>query len=79
MQPLSDALLTELEDEARAWVSELRALRTYQGKDQRYYQKVKIAVGIISGLARMRASESNRMAIELAAGRAIGSLPPKEG
>ena len=78
MKPLSDELLSELEAEARAWVSELKALREYQGNDPRYYQKGKLAVGIIGGLARMRASESNRLAIEFAASRAVTALPPKE-
>lgn len=77
MKPLSDELLAALENEALAWVSELRALREYQGTDSRYYQKGKLAVGIISGLARMRASESNRMAVELAAGTRLKELTEK--
>jgi hypothetical protein len=75
VKPISDDLLDALETEATAWVKELSALRTYQGEDKRYYAKGKLAVGIISSLARMRASESNRMAIELAAGRTAPALP----
>ena len=69
MKPISDDLLDALETEATAWVKELSALRAYQGEDRRYYEKGKMAVGIISGLARMRASESNRMAVEFASAR----------
>jgi hypothetical protein len=75
MKPLNDAFLTDLEKEAREWVKELSALRTYQGSDSSYMNKGKLAVALIGGLARMRASESNRMAIELATTKLASSLP----
>jgi predicted metal-dependent HD superfamily phosphohydrolase len=78
MKPISDALLDALETEATEWVRQLSALRAYQGEDRRYYEKGKLAVGIISGLARMRASESNRMAVELASGRVEPLAPAKQ-
>jgi hypothetical protein len=55
-------------------VKQLRAFFKYEGNDQRYLQKAKLATGMIGAYARLRASETNRMAVELQSGRFL--LPP---
>jgi hypothetical protein len=47
----------------------IRAYLTYQGENKQYENKARVAAAAISSFARARASESNRMAVELMAGR----------
>lgn len=75
MKPLKDDTLEALEEIALDGAKQIKALFAYQGDNQRYIQKAKIAATVISGYARIRASETNRMAVELAAQRAIAPSP----
>ena len=64
MKPINDKLLDAMEDAAVESVKQIKALFAYQGDDRRYYDKGKIAASVISGYARIRASETNRIAVE---------------
>lgn len=75
MKPIRDDRLDEFEDVAMDSVKQLRAFFTYQGNDSRYFQKARLATGMISAYARLRASETNRMAVEMAAGRSLPEPP----
>ena len=74
MKPIKDDRIEELEDVAMESVAQLRAFFKYQGNDQRYLQKAKLATGMIGAYARLRASETNRMAVELQSDRYL-TLP----
>lgn len=69
MKPINDKLLDAMEDAALESVKQIKALFVYQGDDRRYYEKAKVAASTISGYARMRASETNRIAVEAQAVR----------
>ena len=69
MKPISDGRITELEDAAMESAKQLRALFKYEGSDGRYFQRARLAVAMIGAYARIRASETNRMAIEVATDR----------
>jgi hypothetical protein len=72
MKPVRDTTLDELEDTAVLGMKSVREYLDYKGNDQRYGQQAGKAVSIITALARIRASESNRMAVELMAQRVNG-------
>lgn len=69
MKPVGDKLLDELEDTALTAVKKLRAFLDYQGNDDKMFQRAKVAVGVVSAFGRIRASETNRMAVEQQANR----------
>jgi hypothetical protein len=69
MKPIKDTTLDALEDIAFEGAKHLRAFFTYEGDNPRYFQKAKVAATAISGYARIRASETNRLAVELAVRR----------
>jgi hypothetical protein len=75
MKPLSDENIGTFEELALDSVKQLRAYFIYQGTDPRPFQKARLATGAISAYARLRASETNRMAVELAAGKSIQAQP----
>ena len=79
LENLADAIVPE----AIEWVHELRAYRTYQGKNQEYFRKARIGLGVLNGAVRICATRENartndmverRLALELPSGR--GALPP---
>lgn len=66
MRAISEKVLDEFEDVALQGAKEIKKFFTYQGKsDPQYLQKAKIGAAAIAAYGRMRASESNRMAVEL--------------
>lgn len=65
MRELSDAKLEAFEDGAFDGLKQIKAFFAYQGTDSVYERKAKVGATIISAYARMRASETNRMAVEL--------------
>jgi hypothetical protein len=69
MKPISDKLIDALEEVAVEGVKQIKALFAYQGEDRRYFEKAKVAASTISGYARIRASETNRAAVEAQAAR----------
>jgi hypothetical protein len=65
MKPIDEKRLEAFEQFAlEDCLTDLKAFRAYQGDNPKYYQKAKMAATSISGFARIRASESNRMAVE---------------
>ena len=72
MKPVADRTLDTLEEVALAGAAQLKAFFTYQGDNPRYFQKARLGAVAISGYARVRASETNRMAVELAAQKQLG-------
>ena len=76
MRPIEDERLLALEDATMDSVKQLRAFFKYEGDNPNYFRKARIAAGMIGAYARLRASETNRMAVEAALGRlAPGELP----
>lgn len=75
MRPISDGAIETLEEVALEGAKQLKAFFAYQGDNPRYFQKARLGAVAISGYARVRASETNRMAVELAASRRL-ALPP---
>lgn len=77
MREISDARIESLEDLAWEAIAQVRAFFSDQTPNEVKVTKAKLAVGIIGGYARLRASETNRMAIELAAQKMVGAIPPR--
>ena len=67
MKQIADVRLDDLEDLTMESAKQLRAYFKYEGNDSRYFQKARLASGMISAYARLRASETNRLAVELMA------------
>lgn len=74
MKQISDAFIDESEDLARQSMKAMRAFLTYQGDNQTYYHKAKVAAVGLTNYVRLRATENNRMMVEIAAKKNI-SLP----
>lgn len=86
MRAVRDDRIEEFEDAAMEALKHIRAFFKYEGTNQTYVQKAKVANGVIGAYARLRASETNRMAVELQAGRTLDlpsrpvkALPRKAG
>ena len=69
MRAISDERIEVFEDVAVEAVAQIRAYFKYQGDDPRYMQKAKAAAAVIGAYSRLRASETNRMAVDLASGK----------
>lgn len=67
--------IKDLEEEATAQLSEIRAYRAYQGQSPEYKQRAKIAIGIIGAYVRLRATMANERSNDLISMRMMG-LPP---
>lgn len=77
MKPIADATVAEFEEVALMGVKALRAFFAYQGKEASYFQKARLGAAAISAYARIRASETNRMAVEVTAGKVIDITRPQ--
>lgn len=72
-----DLLAEAVIPEAVEWVKELRKYRIYQGKDQEYFKKARVGVGVIGAAVRISATIENSRtndAIESRTG-ALGVTP----
>lgn len=69
MKPIKQEVLDALEDVVMDSARELKSFFAYGGDDLKFYNRAKVAAASISGFSRIRASETNRMAIELASTR----------
>lgn len=74
MKPISDKTLDTMEELALEGAKQIKAYFTYQGDNPAFLSKAKIGATTISTYGRLRASESNRMAVELAAKKASGRV-----
>lgn len=54
-----EALAAAVIPEAIDWVEELKAYRTYQGKDPEYFRKARIALGVVGAGVRLCATIEN--------------------
>jgi len=80
VNPVKDETLDELETTAVAGSKAIRAYLAYQGDNPTYRDKAKVSAAAISAYARTRASETNRMAIDLMAARmSVGVTPSLTG
>lgn len=73
MKPVSEALLDKTEALALKSVDAMSQFLTYQGDEPKYYHKAKIAAAGAMMHVRLRATETNRMAVELAAQRQLAA------
>ncbi len=69
MKPIKDETLDDMEETAVQCSKAIRAFLTYQGENTHYKDKARVAAAHLGAFARTRASESNRMAVELMAER----------
>lgn len=72
MKPISDKTLDTMEDVALEGAKQLKAYFAYQGDNPVYFNKGKLGAAAISAYSRIRASETNRIAVELQAKKASG-------
>ncbi len=75
MRPISDGKLEMFEDVAVEGAKQIRAYFKYEGGSATYMQKAKVGATAISAYARMRASETNRMQVELMTSKLFGGAP----
>lgn len=73
MKPVSDNFLKESEELATESIKAMRAFLVYQGSDPVRYHKAKIASVGLTNYVRLRATETNRVAVEQVTARQIAS------
>lgn len=64
MKELSQKRLDAIEDLAIDGLAQIRSFFAYEGKNNAPMQKAKIAVVVLGTYARLRGTETNRMALE---------------
>lgn len=71
MKPVGEVVIQEFEETAVRGLKELKAFFAYQGSDKANVRlsRARVAAGVVGAYSRLRASETNRMAVELAAAR----------
>lgn len=77
MKPIADKTMDEFEDTALMGAKAMRQYLAYQGENKQFLDKAKVGAAAVSAYARVRASESNRMSIELVADRVATLAEPK--
>lgn len=75
MKPVDEETLKELESVIKPSIAAIRAYLAYQGDNAQYRDRARIAVGMVSAFARVRASETNRMQVELIGERMLDDSP----
>lgn len=73
VKKISDEFIEESEELARQSMKAMRAFLTYSGDNQNYYHRAKVASVGLTNYVRLRATENNRMMVELAATKQIDS------
>jgi hypothetical protein len=69
MKPLSERTENELEDGMREGIKVLRAANAYEGSNPKYAEKARIAAVLVGAWLKARASEANRMQVEVVSKR----------
>jgi hypothetical protein len=77
MKPINDSFISDSEELATQSMKAMKAFLAYQGDNQQYYHKAKIAAVGLTNYVRLRATENNRMMVEIAATKS-NALPPIE-
>lgn len=72
MKAISEKAIESFEETALEGAKQLRAYFAYQGDNPVYFNKAKLGAAAVSAYSRVRASETNRMAVELQAKRSSG-------
>jgi hypothetical protein len=73
MKPITDKTMDVFEETALIGAKAMRQYLTYEGENKKFLDKAKVGAQAVSAYARVRASESNRMQVELIAER-VGSV-----
>lgn len=68
--------MEEAEAVAMEGMKQIRAFFAYQGTDSRYERKARVGAVMCSAYSRLYATQTNRMALQMAAKR-IGAVPEK--
>lgn len=71
MRPVADEVLGEYEDVAREGLKALSAALAYRGSNREVYERARLGATACSNYVRLRASEANRAAVEIAAARVV--------
>lgn len=71
MKPVSDDFIDESEELARQSMKAMSAFLKYQGENQQYYHKAKVAAVGLTNYVRLRATENNRAMVEIASARGV--------
>lgn len=74
MKPVDDDEMQDYAETAREGLKHMRAYMAYQGSDSRYYLKAKVAASAVSAYKGLRATEANRMAVELMAAKQVKQI-----
>jgi hypothetical protein len=77
MKPIKERNMDVLEDLAMMGADEIRAFFAYQGDNAKYFKKARIGMGVLAAFSRVRASETNRMAVELASRKVLTGQEPR--
>jgi hypothetical protein len=75
VKPVNDDTLAAIETAVEPSVAAIKAYLAYQGDNSQYRDKARIAVGLLSAFGRVRASETNRMQVELIGERIAAEHP----
>lgn len=75
MKPVDDKTLDDIESAMAPAVRAIKAYLAYEGDNPQYRDKARVSIGLVGAFARVRASESNRMQVELISERIAGSRP----
>lgn len=71
MKPVSEKIIDEYEAAALEGLALMRAAMAYQGNEPRRFQQAKIGMAACNNYVRLRATETNRMAVEEAIQRRV--------
>jgi len=74
MKPVSEKTVATLEAVAADGAKQIQSFFAYEGTNSIYFNKAKVGAVVIGAYARLRASETNRMAVELMAGRQMKQI-----
>jgi hypothetical protein len=69
MKAVKDSTVNELEEVALMGCKAIRAYLVYQGDNKQYHDKAKVGSMAVTSYTRLRATEANRMALEMMASR----------
>lgn len=78
MKPVDNETLIELEGAIKPAIGAIKAYLAYQGENPQFRDRARIAVGLVGAFARVRASETNRMQVELISERLVEGERPRQ-
>lgn len=76
MKKVTDEYMDASEDLALAGMKAMKAFLSYQGENMQYFHKAKIGAVAATNFVRLRATETNRMAVELQSKRGPYEMAP---